>query len=274
MEKMFEILAELDGIEERFNELEKTKDKYNSWQEVLETAPSVFENLDDCREAMSLRCLMWRSLSSWQDMVEKWNKTPFSSVDSKNISQQAEKYAKNCSRIEKNLDPNPIQERLKVLVTTFKEAMPIVTALRNQNLQDSHWDEIKTLIGQKDLDVTREDFTLKALIDMDVNQYQEQITGISTQATQEANLRAEIDDIEGIWKKTSFVTEEDQRTGVRCLKELDDIFTNLDDSLARINMILGSRFVKPLRARAEQWKQWIMTSQINSLSLLLNNGED
>lgn len=33
----------------------------------------------------------------------------------------------------------------------------------------------------------------------------------------------------------------------------------LDESLANINMVLGSRFVKPLRAEAEQWKKWILT---------------
>jgi dynein heavy chain len=36
---------------------------------------------------------------------------------------------------------------------------------------------------------------------------------------------------------------------------MDEIFTNLDESLAQINMILGSRFVKPLREEAEVWKK-------------------
>jgi len=31
MEKMFDILAELDEIESKFKELEATKEKYNSW---------------------------------------------------------------------------------------------------------------------------------------------------------------------------------------------------------------------------------------------------
>jgi hypothetical protein len=42
-------------------------------------------------------------------------------------------------RLEKNLDPNPIQEKLKILVNTFKDAMPIVTALRNEKLEEHHW---------------------------------------------------------------------------------------------------------------------------------------
>jgi len=114
---------------------------------------------------------MWRSLSEWLDLNERWYGTKFSEVDAKDIAMKAEKYSKNCMRIEKNLEPNPIQERLKNLVNTFKEAMPIVTALRNDKLTERHWDEIKTLIKQKELDVNRDDFTLKSLIDMDVNQY-------------------------------------------------------------------------------------------------------
>ena len=55
------------------------------------------------------------------------------------------------------------------------------------------------------------------------------------------------------------MTDFDERCDSHVLKDLDDIFTALDESLANINMILGSRFVKPLRAEAEQWKKWIMT---------------
>ena len=39
------------------------------------------------------------------------------------------------------------------------------------------------------------------------------------------------------------------------IDEIDDIFTALDEGLATINMILGSRYVKPLRADAEAWKK-------------------
>ena len=64
-EKKYKILEELNNIEDRFKKLEALKDKYNEWQIVLETTPSVFENLEECREQMQLRCLMWRSLEEW-----------------------------------------------------------------------------------------------------------------------------------------------------------------------------------------------------------------
>jgi hypothetical protein len=50
MDKMYDIISELDTIEAKFKELEALKDRYNKYQEVLETTPSIFENLEECRE--------------------------------------------------------------------------------------------------------------------------------------------------------------------------------------------------------------------------------
>jgi dynein heavy chain len=43
------------------------------------------------------------------------------------------------------------------------------------------------------------------------------------------------------------------------LDEIDVVFQSLDEGLATINMILGSRYVKPLRTEAENWKKNLFT---------------
>jgi len=136
--------------------------------------------------------------------------------------------------------------------------MPIVTALRNDKLAEGHWAQIKNLI-KKEFDINQEDFLLKSLIDLDIIQFQEEITSISTKATQEANLRDQIEAIKSQWMKINFVVEFEDKCDSYVLKELDDIYVALDESLANINMILGSRFVAPLRVEAEQQKHYIMT---------------
>lgn len=247
----------MDAIEQQFTELEGNANKYNSWQTVLEAQPTVFENLEACREAINLRCLMWRSLNEWTEMNEIWYKTAFTQVDAKFIASEAEKYTKKVMRLEKSLEANPIQARLKEAVMTFKEAMPIVIALRNENLQESHWNSIQKLID-KDFEINAPDFTLKSLIDLDVNKHQEDITAISTQATQEHNLSLQIARIDDIWKKQAFEVGKDEKTDCFILKDMDEVYQNLDETLADINMILGSRFVKPLRDVAERWKRDIL----------------
>lgn len=52
--------------------------------------------------------------------------------------------------------------------------MPVVIAMRNDNLKPEHWKEIKDLIGS-DFDIDDEDFTLESLIKLNAQQFQEEI---------------------------------------------------------------------------------------------------
>lgn len=56
--------------------------------------------------------------------------------------------------------------------------MPVVKALSKEELGDHHWGQIKGLI-KKDFDIADPNFNLKALIDLNVNEYQEDIVAIS-----------------------------------------------------------------------------------------------
>lgn len=167
---MNEVLKILDEKEAKFKQLETLSMKYNQWQEVLQTAPTIFDELDVLREDLSLRCQMWRSLRDWEEKQETWIKTQFNSINAKDIAQQADYYAKICLRLEKNNLENPIQRKLKELVDTFKGAMPIVVALRNDNLKEHHWKEIKDLINA-DFNIADEQFTLQSLIDLNAVQF-------------------------------------------------------------------------------------------------------
>jgi dynein heavy chain len=72
-----------------------------------------------------------------------------------------------------------------------------------------------------------------------------------------------------VWKKVEFKTKihkEGARDQAYILEDVDDIFTTLDESLATVNMILGSRYVKPLRNEAETWKK-----NLNLLQKVLEN---
>ena len=88
--------------------------------------------------------------------------------------------------------------------------MPIVTALRNDKLQENHWALIKNMI-KKEFDIHQEDFLLKSLIDLDILQFQEEITTISTKATQEANLHEQIELIKSTWGRINFTVEYDEK---------------------------------------------------------------
>ena len=140
------------------------------------------------------------------------------------------------------------------MVDTFKGAMPIVSALRNKNLEENHWQDINNLIDGE-IKVKEEGFTLQSLIDLDVVQYQEEILAISVRATGEAKLVAALDEVQTAWKNVFFVCVpyKDQE-GMTILSEIDDLYNFLDENLAQVNMILGNRYAAVVRSKAESTK--------------------
>lgn len=92
------------------------------------------------------------------------------------------------------------------MVFDFKETMPIVQSFDNQYLKEHHWDEIKNLINQPDLELEKKEFTLGQLISYGVADKQEEIVHISVTATQENSLEQQIKEIQEKWNATEFMT--------------------------------------------------------------------
>ena len=97
------------------------------------------------------------------------------------------------------------------------------------------------------------------MIDLNAVQFQEDITSISTTASQEQSLRAQLDQLDLIWRKVDFVVKVYAKNDALIIDEVDVLFQALDEGLATINMVLGSRYVKTLRAEAEKWKKDLFT---------------
>ncbi|CAK72860.1 unnamed protein product, partial (macronuclear) [Paramecium tetraurelia] len=96
--------------------------------------------------------------------------------------------------------------------------------------------------------------------------YQEQIQEVATQATQEAVLDAQFNDIEQKWKALEFTCvnykpENLRNKEVYVLTEIDELQAALDDFLASLNNILGSRYLKMLRKRAEKLQKDVLIAQ-------------
>lgn len=100
---------------------------------------------------------------------------------------------------------------------------------------------------------------MQSLIDLNAVQFQEEISGIATQAQNEATLKAQIAQLDDTWRNIEFLTKPHRGGDVPILDEIEDIYTDLDESIASVNMILGSRYVKPLREEAESWKKNLIT---------------
>lgn len=169
-----EMLRDLTEKWEKYEEFEATAAKYNQWQEKLEIAVIPFTIVEELQEIIQFRKLLWKSKIEWRELTEKYKVQQFKSINDKEISKKCDEYSKYVGQLERQLDYNEIQVELKADVENYKGAMPVVLALKNDNLQVSHWEDIKQVTNKPDFDpMSRDDYTLENLLAENVVQFQE-----------------------------------------------------------------------------------------------------
>ena len=153
--------------------------------------------------------------------------------------------------------PNQVLEELKVIVYEYNDTMPVVMALRNPYLQDHHKKDIYKIIG-KTL-VINDDFLLNHLLELKVNQVQEEIQEISTQATEEKNLEIDYIKQEETWRNLEFKVKPYNEKGNQfIIDEFNDLFNFIDEILANLNNILSNRYLKNLRQKSQKLQEEIL----------------
>jgi dynein heavy chain len=64
------IIAELDEIDREFNEIATKKKKIQIYQRTMDMgATEPFNNVEDARILVSMRCKLWKSIYSWRENV-------------------------------------------------------------------------------------------------------------------------------------------------------------------------------------------------------------
>ena len=257
---MPDMIKQLDEKMETFNRLRDTSIKYNGWQDEMRWTPTIFSNIEELKTELEARHTLWHSLSEWKELKEGYEKMLWNDIKVDEISATSDSYQKIANRLLRTLPANPIVEELKELVETFKEAMPIVKACRAEELLPEHWDAINDLIPNGKIDIEREDFTLLSLIELEVNEYQDDIVAISRRAIGEAKLKVDLAKLQELWKQQLLVVKVyKDRDGVFVLDQIDDLYTFLDENLANINMIRGNQYKAVVEKEAERLRKELIT---------------
>ncbi|CAD7974708.1 unnamed protein product [Amoebophrya sp. A25] len=235
-------------------------EKYKIYQEKLGMEVAAFENCDDLKIAFATKAKLWRGVDNWVKQSEGWRNTRFTSVDVEQINKDVAVYNKTANQAVKGMGNNPVGPKWAEQIATFKNTIPVVQCLRNKALQPRHWAQIQELIGE--VDVEDESFSLGRLLDMKVDVHTEAIQVISGQATAEVALIEMLDKVKKIWEDCDLpLMGYKESKEVFILGNVEEIITNLEDSMVNVATIAGSRFVGPIREEVEKWSSDLLTFQ-------------
>ena len=104
----------------------------------------------------------------WGEISKMWLKTPFSEIDVDELSSKVENFFKMASVSVINMKGNKMALSFKERVDVLRSTIPVVTYLRDDALQDKHWEEITIIIKLTKLQLSESTFTLNSLLELNV----------------------------------------------------------------------------------------------------------
>lgn len=124
--------------------------------------------LNEIEHDINLRRLLWKSIEEWDKLIKEWLKMLLDDIIVDNVQKDVNRFTQNIYLLEKGLPNNDLVPKLKNKVLEFKKALPIIIALRNPNLKQRHYQQLR-LITYLDLTQGRGIITMSIILETDVS---------------------------------------------------------------------------------------------------------
>lgn len=125
-------------------------------------------DLNELEHDLALRKLLWKSIEEWDYLVKEWLNKLLDEIKVDLMQKDVNRFTQNIYMLEKGLPNNELVPKLKEKIMDFKKALPIIISLRNSNLKQRHFSQLKLLIGH-DLMADKENITMSVLLSADVS---------------------------------------------------------------------------------------------------------
>ncbi|XP_036133659.1 dynein heavy chain 14, axonemal-like [Molossus molossus] len=116
-----------------------------SVEEITQVARS---EISDIELDLTLRRILWASQEEWRALFQRWRSSALRDIDVESVQRNVAKCMSVISALEKGLPRNNMVMYLKQSVTSFKQELPIITALGNPCLKPRHWAALQEIIGK------------------------------------------------------------------------------------------------------------------------------
>ncbi|KAG5316465.1 DYH2 protein, partial [Acromyrmex insinuator] len=267
----------LNSITVFWKEIYSLKDR----ESLLKSQLTIFGiNYPDSRELEQLDKdvavieLVWQLTNEWNDAWERYKTGNFWTIDLEEMDTTANILLRKLTKLYRELKEKnwEIVENTRSKVDKFRHTLPLITILKNPAIKPRHWKRIKDMISQ-DFDETSEDFTLDAIIRMQMHNFTEEISEISNTATMELGIEVGLQHIKETWEVMPITMIPYKDKGIYKLKDIGDLIQTLEDHQVQLSSMKSTRFVEPFAQQVEYWEQSLSTiGEVLEMLLVVQRG--
>jgi len=257
-EKLQDIVQEAYEIEEKINSAKDQVANFNMRDKAFNFDCGDYPTLEIVKKRFEPYFNLWSMSADFISHTSEWLTGSFIEIDGDSVDKQVTEWWTQSYRMMKvfgqdNEGAAAIAARLREDSDSFKSYLPVVRALASPALRDRHWEALSELIEEE---VTPdESLTLRKLLDLNIMDRMEEVETITVKAEKEFSLEKSIEGMGSEWSEIVFDTMAYKETGTYVVKGTDDVMSLLDDHIVKIQTMVGSPYIKPIKSKAMVWEQ-------------------
>jgi dynein heavy chain len=246
-------LEELSALGQRLDNADQLAKNYAGYQRLFGVPEVQHQELESGKEKFELIKALWETVNNWSNRYKTWNDVQFTDLQVEEVDKEVQVFFKESFSFHKKLG-NKVSEALKDKISDFKAIMPNVMDLGNPNMRPRHWEKLFKLINENYYNDMP--FNMAFLIKAGIMNYKDAIQETSACASGEAQLEDSLEKIRKGWDKQAFtVLNHRDQHGLFILGSLEDIFTLLEDNQVTLQTMLGSRYIRGIQERVDEWEK-------------------
>jgi len=230
----------------------------------------VLTELNDIVHDLEYLKSVWGIVSDWITMYEGWKDGKFEDLNVASMETHATVLYKQITKLGRGrIKSWGTWVSLKETVDSFKRIMPLIIDMRNPAVRPRHWELVMNECGQR-FDPTSDEFTLDKVVELGLDNYAENISEISNDATKELSVENTLRNIANSWVDLTLDTGpfKDGREDIIKLRSAEEIFTCLEDQTVTLSTLKASKFFAVFEHTIIVWEK-ALTSVNDVIEVIL-----
>ncbi|NXF04124.1 DYH10 protein, partial [Smithornis capensis] len=250
LELMDAFIKELEKLEEKYQEL-------GNAEKLLGLPAAVYPDLTKAQKDVRALKQIYDIYALQKVTKKEWSQTLWINLNVQLLQEGIEGFLKALRRLPRAVRSMPIALQLESRMKEFRDSIPLLLDLKNEALRERHWQNLMDRTGTW-FEMKTETFTLENMFAMELHKHVNVISEIVGTAVKELSIEKGMKEIIDTWEQMKFGVKMyykgTEKRGF-ILEPVDETLEILDDNNVNLQSILGSRFVGPFLATAQQWEK-------------------
>ena len=266
-----------EDIDKKKSELEELDKKLQNYTKIMsnlgypEETAGCIKSIENSKNEIELVTEMWTFIKETQDLFEKFKSKTWPEIDGQAMDDEiSQKLTKRNNAMRKKLGSySLVMDCVQKEINVWKKLVPLITYLKNDYMQERHWEEVRKELNAPDL-VIGEELKLQRFYDMKIQEKAEQIQEITDKASSEDKMGKKLDEIEKNWGSAEFIFKDYERVpGVKLLNIDEDQYAILEENMQQLQSMIRNKYKAHFEDRIVNWRKYL--NEINEVWVALSD---